>query len=654
MKVRSAVLGSILVLTPTAALADSADGAAVINLLETADIATSATSPDVGLSTDSATNPASDSSGAADGYQILTAPLGVDEFFVAGVTWEGPAPGTVDIRVLEDEQWGEWYSLEIETGEGGRDGTEPFIAGGADGIQVRITGDELPADLDLALTNGEGGESPREEFPAQATVAPAAGSDFDRAVNADDMAIDAAQPELLQLVQPEADLPQAQAQADLAHTMSAMVAPPRIVDRSGWGETRVPPLWSPVAVDLGGAVIHHTAGNNNYSATDAPSVVRSVHDYHTYSWGRGWDDIGYNFLVDRFGTVYEGRYGSLESTPGKMVVGGHAAPANTGSVGISVMGTYTGSVQPSAASMTAIEDIIAWQFSEAGVDPNGTWTFYNTRLGRNSTVPAILGHRDVSTTICPGNIYPLLPSLRSSVATKMADVPEPWYGEELVLHKTNDFAPIANSVQYFGQADDEIYVGNVLGNGDLPFIRRGNEFIFAHGPQSPTATQVHTLGRSGQEVYTADIEGVGRDAVILRTGNRFDIYENLSVNTPTRTINYGRPGDEVFIFDWDGDGKDEIAVRRGNTFYLKWMVTSGNADREINYGRKNDEVYVGRWSKSANETITVRRGNRYFMSYSNVSGNADKEFNYGRATDRVVVGDWDRDGLDGLGVIRVK
>ena len=650
MKVRAAVLGSILVLTPTAALADSADGAAVINLLEAADIETSSTSPDVGLSTDSATSPASDSSGADDGYQILTAPLGVDEFFVAGVTWEGAAPESVDIRVFEGAQWGDWYSLEIETGEGGRDGTEPFIAGGADGVQVRIAGDTLPAALDLALTAGSGGESPREESPVQAAVAPAPGTELDRAVNADDVApeplLQTAQPDLLSQIQaePQADLPRA--------IPAATVSAPRVIDRESWGQPRVPPLWTPASVELGGAVIHHTAGSNTYSAQQAPSVVRSIHDYHTYSWGRGWDDIGYNFLVDRFGTVYEGRYGSLHSVPGEMIVGGHAAPANTGSVGISVMGSYTGTVQTSAASMTAIEDIIAWQFSEAGVDPNGTWTFYNTRLGRDSTVPAILGHRDVSATICPGNIYPLLPSLRSSVAAKITSASGPWYGEDLALYKTNDFAPIANSVQFFGRSTDQIYVGNVLGNGDLPFVRRSNVFVFAQGPDNPTTTEVHTLGTPDQEVFTGDIEGIDKEAVILRSGNRFDIYEDRSVNVPTRTIKYGRAGDEVFVFDWDGDGKDEIVVRRGKTFYLKETVTSGNADQEIKYGRDNDEVYVGRWSKAANETITVRRGHRYYMSYSIRSGNADREFNYGRATDQVVVGDWDRDGLDGLGVIR--
>lgn len=649
MKVRAAVLGSILVLTPTAAVAESADGPAVINLLDTADIETSSahaddlsSSPGVQGSLDS-----SDSPGAADGYQLLTDPLGVDEFYVAGVTWEGKAPQSVEIRVLEAEQWGDWYSLEIEVDEGGRDGTEPFIAGGADGIQVRITGDELPADLALALTDGDGGESPREEDPAPAAVAPMPGTELDRAVNADDVISEP----LLPL---SADAPEvrSEAQAEPMTQSLATVPAPRVIKRSEWGENRVPPLWKPASVNLGGAVIHHTAGSNSYTQQQAPGVVKGIHDYHTYSWGRGWDDIGYNFLVDRFGNVYEGRYGSLASERGKMIVGGHAAPANTGSVGISVMGTYAGTVQPSAASMTAIENIIAWQFSEAGVDPQGTWTFYNSRLGRNSTVPAILGHRDVSATVCPGNIYPLLPSLRRTVATKISNAATPWYGEDLALYKTNDFSPIANSVQRFGESGDELYVGNVLGNGDLPFIRRGNTFIFAEGPGSPTATRTHTLGRPGQEVFTGDIEGRGRDAIILRSGNQFDIYENPAVNTPTRSIRYGRAGDDVYVFDWDGDSKDEIAVRRGNTFYLKWMVTSGNADREIDYGREGDEVYVGRWSRSANETITVRRGHRYYMSYSNVSGNADREFGYGRATDHVVVGDWDGDGLDGLGVVR--
>lgn len=640
MRVRAAVLGSALILAPTAAIAEPAEGTAVISLLDAG-----------------ATEPLADSSSESAGYQLLTEPLAADEFFVAGVTWEGTAPHSVEIRALEQGEWGDWYALEIEADEEGRDGTEPYIAGGAFGIQVRVSGEVLPEALDLALSNGRGGDSPSTEIPDEAAVAPQPGSEMEEAINADEVApeplLDAHTATTSSFTAGDA----AQAvPASLALPMSPStltVPAPRVVTRAQWGETRVPPLWRPSYANLGGAVIHHTAGSNSYTAAQAPSVVQSVHDYHTYSWGRGWDDIGYNFLIDRFGTIYEGRYGTLSSTAGKMVVGGHAAPANTGSVGISVMGTYTGSVQPSASSMTAIEDIVAWQFSRAGVDPRGTWTFYNSNLGRNSTVPAVLGHRDVSSTVCPGNIYPLLSSVRANAALKIESARKPQRGDnDIAIYKTNDFSPTANEYQYFGKSGDEVYVGNVLGNGDLPFIRRGNTFIFAEGPTSPTTTRTHVLGTAGQEVYTGDIDGTGREAVILRSGNRFDIYQNPASNRPTKSINYGRAGDEVFVFDWDGDGMDEIAVRRGNTFYLKWTVNSGNADREINYGRPGDEVYVGRWSSTANETITVRRGIRYYMSYSNVSGNADREFDYGRATDQVVVGDWNRNGRDGLGVVR--
>ncbi|WP_182353689.1 N-acetylmuramoyl-L-alanine amidase [Flaviflexus huanghaiensis] len=641
MRVRVAVLGSALILAPTAAIAEPIHGTAVIDLLEAGDT----------------TQPASMTSDAAAGYELLTEPLAADEFFVAGVTWEGTAPHSVEIRALEQGEWGDWYSLEIESDLEGRDGTEPYIAGGAHGIQVRVAGDVIPAALHLALSSGSGGASPSQEIPDGAAVPPAPGTEADEAINADEQV---SEPLLdaytgtnssATIGQPAEAIP-----ASLMLPMSpsaASVPAPRVVSRAQWGETRVPPIWRPSYATLGGAVIHHTAGSNNYSAAQAPSVVKSVHDYHTYSWGRGWDDIGYNFLIDRFGTIYEGRYGSLASAPGKMVVGGHAVPANTGSVGISVMGTYTGSIQPSVSSMRAIEDIIAWQFSTGNVDPRGTWTFYNSRLGRYSTVPAILGHRDVASTACPGNIYPLIPSVRANVAAKIESARKPQRGDnDLVIYKTNDFSPTANDYQYFGKSGDELYVGNPLGNGDLPFIRRGNTFIFAERPTSPTTTRTHVLGHAGQDVFTGDIDGTGKEAVILRTGNRFDIYQNPAINRPTKTIHYGRAGDEVFVFDWDGDGMDEITVRRGNRFYLKWTVTSGNADREINYGRPGDEVYVGRWSSAKSETITVRRGIRYYMSYSNVSGVADKEFDYGRIGDRVVVGDWDRDGRDGLGVVR--
>ncbi|WP_082418286.1 peptidoglycan recognition protein family protein [Flaviflexus massiliensis] len=644
MKFRSAALVTILLATPTLAIADTPNGVTVIDLHSAPQTDQSSLSPATGEQSSSLRT-----MGAVDGYEILTQPLEADEFFVAGVTWEGTAPDGVDIRVLENGAWSDWYALELEIGEGGNDGTEAFIAGGAEGVQARIAGASLPSELNLVLTSGNGGEAVEETAPEAAAVAPASGTDAAESINADEVG-----PEKLMSTGPEGISEDAVAQPRTMSVQStAKVPAPAVVSRAEWGETRVPPAWTPQYAKLGGAVIHHTAGTNNYTQAQAPGVVRSVHDYHTYDSGRGWDDIGYNYLVDKYGTIYEGRYGTLLSTGDQMVVGGHAAPANTGSMGISVMGNYTGSVQPTQASITSIENIIAWKFSEAGVNPKGTWTFYNSRTGTNQTVNAILGHRDVSSTVCPGNIYPLLSNIRNNVQTKIDSAGKPVRGDnDLVLYRTNDFSPISTDIQYFGKTGDEFYVGNVLGYGDLPFTRRGNLFTFATGPTSPTSTQKYTIGTVGQQVFTGDLDGDGGESLILRTGNRFDIYDNPAVNKPTRSINYGRSGDEVFVFDWDGDGNDEIAVRRGNAFHLKWMVTSGNADKVINYGRVGDEVYVGNWNGGSIDTITVRRGNTYHMSYSNVSGNADRKFNYGKATDNVVVGDWDRDGKDGIGVVR--
>ncbi len=120
-----------------------------------------------------------------------------------------------------------------------------------------------------------------------------------------------------------------------ARTLQSAGAPP-IVPRSGWNadETirRSTPAIAP-AIRL--AVVHHTAGANGYTAAQSPSIVRAIELYHVK--GNGWNDIGYNFLVDRFGTVFEGRYGGID----RNVVGAHAEGFNTGSVGVSVLGEYS-------------------------------------------------------------------------------------------------------------------------------------------------------------------------------------------------------------------------------------------------------------------------------------------------------------------------
>ena len=159
------------------------------------------------------------------------------------------------------------------------------------------------------------------------------------------------------------------------------------------------------------ATLHHTVDTNAYTAGEVPAMIRAIYRYHAVS--RGWGDIGYNVLVDRFGQVWEGRYGGLEST----VIGAHARGYNTGTVGVALLGNYE-SVDTPAPMIDATEAFIAWKFSLFHVDPTAT-----TKLtgGGGKKVPTIFGHRDVGRTACPGRYgYARLSEIRTGVAQRLA------------------------------------------------------------------------------------------------------------------------------------------------------------------------------------------------------------------------------------------
>ena len=113
------------------------------------------------------------------------------------------------------------------------------------------------------------------------------------------------------------------------------------------------------------AFVHHTASGNSYSRSQAPAVVRAIYYYHVK--GAGFNDLGYNFLIDRFGTVYEGRYGGVSEG----VVGAHTLGFNTSSTGVALMGTFTSSPPPSAA-LTSLKKLLAWKLDVHHVDPTAS------------------------------------------------------------------------------------------------------------------------------------------------------------------------------------------------------------------------------------------------------------------------------------------
>jgi flagellar hook assembly protein FlgD len=191
---------------------------------------------------------------------------------------------------------------------------------------------------------------------------------------------------------------------------------PGIITRAQWGAdesiVRAPPYY---ADRLRFAVVHHTAGTNSYTAAQSAAIVRGIQRYHVL--GNGWNDIGYNFLVDKYGQVFEGRGGGID----KNVVGAHAEGFNTGSAGVSILGTYSSSpISPAARS--ALVRLLAWRLDVAHVDPLAGLTWIS---GGNPEYPAgtpvklrtIAGHRDTGPTSCPGSaLYARLPGIRSSVA----------------------------------------------------------------------------------------------------------------------------------------------------------------------------------------------------------------------------------------------
>lgn len=192
-------------------------------------------------------------------------------------------------------------------------------------------------------------------------------------------------------------------------------APP-IITRADWHADEAIRKGTPFYADgIHLAIVHHTAGSNSYTKAQSASIVRAIELYHVQ--GNGWNDIGYNFLVDKYGQIFEGRYGGVT----KAVVGAHAMGFNSGSVGIALIGDY-GSTSISPAARSALVSLISWRLDLAHVDPLSKVVRVSAgnpryAAGAAVTLNAISGHRDVYPTSCPGaSLYAQLPSIRTAVA----------------------------------------------------------------------------------------------------------------------------------------------------------------------------------------------------------------------------------------------
>ena len=203
---------------------------------------------------------------------------------------------------------------------------------------------------------------------------------------------------------------------------------PTVVPRSGWGadeslrfDASGKEVWPPAFYPVQKVVVHHTATQN--ADPDPAATIRSIYYYHAIT--QAWGDIGYNFLIDESGRIYEGRYSRAyaagvsptgQELNGNGVTAAHAVGYNSGTVGIALLGTLTNQ-DATPAARSALERLIAWIDGSHGIDPQGASLYTNPVNGTQATFPNIAGHRDVGATECPGGtFYATLPTIRSGVA----------------------------------------------------------------------------------------------------------------------------------------------------------------------------------------------------------------------------------------------
>lgn len=396
---------------------------------------------------------------ADDGASAQLGKRDTEPFSMLGVTWTDPSAavaGAVEIRTRSTETgtWSNWLALDGNSGQGesgaARGGTEPAWVGQSDGVEVRVDGKgsaRLPEGLRLDMVDpGSGTVSGLEPaaYVMEETGTPSPGESTTETATESATATTSPEATTSETVTSEpSDSESASASESSSSTPSGSTTPsgsvspspstsvpsappstapkPAITSRAGWGaDESISPEEPGYLPDgkIKAVVVHHTAESNDYTCEQAPAVVRGIYAYHVKELG--WKDIGYNFLVDKCGTVYEGRKGGVDLP----VMGAHAYGFNSETTGISVLGTYTDTA-PSTAAMTSVARIAAWKLGQYGVDPTGTTTltagadgtnyFHKSWVkGAQLSLPVIHGHRDGYNTQCPGDaLYSRLATIRS-------------------------------------------------------------------------------------------------------------------------------------------------------------------------------------------------------------------------------------------------
>ena len=463
-----------------------------------------------------------------NGARTLAAAHSPERFNLLGLHWRGP--GRVLFRVRDAGGWSAWHEVDAGPEDAPDRGTDearrmhawrmgnPWWTGTADRLQVRTKGRVQRVRAHFVW-------SPEEPI-------------FERSLQ--------------------------------------MAGAPRIILRKNWGANerirRDDPDFAPLLLN---AIVHHTAGTAGSSPAQSAAIVRGIQTYHVL--GNGWDDIGYNFLVDRFGQIFEGRYGGIE----RNVIGAHAQGFNTGSVGISVLGNYD-SMALSPAAREAVSRLIAWRLDVAHLHPLSRITTISGgnprfRKGLPVWLRAVSGHGDTGFTSCPGK------SIRGqlgAIARRASTLGLPkLYAPEiegsvggLVSFSAQLSSSLPWSVTIFDAAQQPVAVGTGLGSNvqwtwDARFVPPGSyTYSISAGFKvrpatgaltAPTGTLTLEAVRAEPSGFTPNGDGITDvTRVSYRLGAPATVAVALLAEDGTTLMHLfagSKPAGQ-HVFGWDGSG----------------------------------------------------------------------------------------------------
>ncbi|MFS3128170.1 FG-GAP-like repeat-containing protein [Nocardioides sp. Bht2] len=489
------------------------------------------------------------------GDTVESAPEAVTGYGAVGVTWSADSAAleegeiSVQVRTNTDGAWSDWIDVDYHDHDGpdpdsaegrnARPGTDAMFVGEVDQVQARAVtaaGIALPDDIKLAvITPGDsaGTELERPAIDTNELAAPRATTDAPAGDDATPPSTD--------------DSTLESSEGDLELSKSSYTEKPQIFSRAQWGANEKLRDGSPSYHEVHAGFVHHTVNANNYTKAQVPAMIRSIYAYHTQT--RGWSDVGYNFLVDRFGRIWEGRYGGVD----RPVVGAHTLGYNENSFAMSAIGNFD-ITKPSEPMVQAYGALMAWKLALHGVDAAST-----KQVVGSKTFKAINGHRDAGSTACPGKyLYARIGDIRKLAAGHQAD----WRGRDLVT--------------------------NVVGSSHPDLLMRqkssGRVYAVPTGGMLKWSAPVNTAGYAGYDVVIAagDLTGDRRGDIFVRsskTGRTVTLAGDGNGRfTSTNRVQGGLRGrDQITaVGDLNGDGRNDIVARDASTGRLYGYWGKGN------------------------------------------------------------------------------